>query len=303
MPPSPKRNKECSGTHNKDTITVVLSFKTCFLKRIFRRIRFGEGKSTNEESALTRPFRRLFNTGKPIGKINYIFFKGNRWPTRILGALCFTPGKRLLFFPGLNHRKINWKISHKGKKVSFFFNLGLLDHFTLEKDFKKWHVTMITSPNEPKVKLPSFKTQQIERNIIFWFGLTIQSQDVLEMTPEEHMMIFSCLAKDSERRVKLLLDAREGAVFHIVHLPEKVKIRLNEFVHFDFFIAPHTVDIKKFPCFVPIFEPMVQNYSQVEGGTPIRAHPVMLPSMKRRVWVVVSKHQGKVSEKSIITTF
>ena len=118
MPPSPKRNKECSGTHNKDTITVVLSFKTCFLKRIFRRIRFGEGKSTNEESALTRPFRRLFNTGKPIGKINYIFFKGNRWPTRILGALCFTPGKDYFSFQDLITERLIGKFLIRVRKLA-----------------------------------------------------------------------------------------------------------------------------------------------------------------------------------------
>lgn len=293
-----EKNNDC---YNKHTICVTLIFKPNILDRILRR-KFGSGKSVNDESALTRPFRQLFHAGKPIGKINYIFFKGNKWPTRILGALCFTPGKRLLFFPGLNHRKINWKLSRGGKKISFFFNYGLLDHFTLERDFKRWHATIITSPSEPKPKRPSFRTYRVDRNTIFWFGLTIQKPEVLEMTPEEHRMIFSCPPRDSERRAKLLVEAREGAIFHLVHL-EKVKIRFDDFVHFDFFIAPPTVDVKKFPCFVPMYEPMVRNYSQIEGGTPIRSHPVMLPGMKQRVWVMVSKHHGEVSEKSIITTF
>ena len=294
--------RKFNKSHDKYTIVVTLCFKPNILGRILRK-KFGEGKSTNEESALTRPFRRLFYTGKPVGKINYIFFKGNKWPTRVLGALCFTPGNRLLFFPGLNHRKINWKISHGGTKISFFFNFGVLDHFTLERNFKKWHATIITSPSKPKPKLSSFKTYQVRKNIVFWFGLTIQSSEVLETTPEEHRMVFSCPSKDSKRRAEMMIKAREGAIFHLVHLPRGVKIGRDEFVHFDFFIAPRSIDVEKFPCFVPMLEPIVQNYSQVEGGTPIRAHPVMLPKMKQRVWVIVSKHKGKVPEKSIITVF
>jgi hypothetical protein len=285
---------------DRDTITFKLSFKPNMWQRLLRN-KIGEGKNDNNYSALTRPFRQLIATGKPIGKINYIFFKGNRWPTRVLGTLCFTPGGRFLFFPGLTDRKINWSISG-GKKFSFFFNYGFIDHFTLEENLREWHTTIIASSDKSKVKLPAHMTLQVGKDIIFWFGLTIQDPDVLETTPEEHSISFPCHPQDSKRRIKQIIDAREGSIFHMVHLPEKVLIRNGEFVHFDFFIANSSIDATKLPCHVPKFEPMVQNFCQVDGGTPLRSHPVMLPGIKQRFWIIVSKHRGKVGEKSIITT-
>lgn len=173
-------------------------------------------------------------------------------------------------------------VSDRGKNLRFFFDYGPLDHFTLEENFKSWHATILTSSDKPKTKLPSYGTMQIKKGLTFWFELTIQDPTVLEKTPEEHRILLHCPPKDSDRRINLLMDARDGSIFHLVHLPEGVLIRNNEFVHFDFFIGPSSIDTKNLPCSVPTLEPMVKNFSQMEKGTPFRKHPVMLLGIEQK---------------------
>jgi hypothetical protein len=58
---------------------------------------FGVGKVKNNASALVRPFRILVDEGKPIGRINYVFYRSMK--SYVLGALCLATSQRLLFFP------------------------------------------------------------------------------------------------------------------------------------------------------------------------------------------------------------
>jgi hypothetical protein len=95
------------------------------------------------------------------------------------------------------------------------------------------------------------------------------------------------------------MEARDGAIFHLITL-DKMRWEKGEFLHFDFFIAPRDIETKMLPCYVPIREPIVSNYSQVfKRGTPFRSHPVSLEGITDKVWVVASKHTGKVVDKAI----
>src|SRR5204863_4418394 len=112
------------------------------------------------DSLLFRSYRRLVETGAPTGRINYLFLhtgeplprvtaKGfrlrrlrdalsiRRWRApilrsfpRLLGTLCYTPGRMILFFPGfpatyLGHYNV------QGKTAKPF----AIDHFSLEPKF------------------------------------------------------------------------------------------------------------------------------------------------------------------------
>jgi len=52
-------------------------------------------------SALGRPFKRLFESGKPVEKLTYIYFQPPQGPLRTLGSLCHSAGGRVVFYPGL----------------------------------------------------------------------------------------------------------------------------------------------------------------------------------------------------------
>jgi hypothetical protein len=76
----------------------------------------------------------------------------------------------------------------------------------------------------------------------------------------------------------------------------------GEFLHFDFFVGPSDLALRSLPCYVPINEPIVYGYAQAfKEGTHIRGHPVSLEGIPQKIWVVASKHVGKVSDKAIIT--
>jgi hypothetical protein len=219
------RRKRFVRTDGQDTIVVRLTFEPKGIRGLFRSlcgVKFGQGKIKSMSCALARPFKQLFEEGKPIGRINYIFFKVNKWPSRVLGSLCLTQGQRLLFYPGLIERKVNWCFS---KKESFrsIKSTGFVDHLTLEKGSRKWHVTILEPEGTKELRMPSYGTKEIHKNTFFWFGLTIQDLSVLEITPEELTLIFPSPPRDSNRRIESLMKARDRAIFHLATLNLKCR--------------------------------------------------------------------------------
>lgn len=282
---------------SEDIIEMTLSFKQKGILNRLRGIKFGDGSSTSQISALARPYLRLFETGKPIGTINHIFFKGNKWPTRILGSLAYSKAERILFFPGVSKRNFIAYYPHK-KPIQKFNASNLFDHITLEKNHKKIHATILDSSGKKKEKLPRFNTKKITDNLIFWFGLTIKNIDILEKTPEEISLSFSSPPTDSNRRFKLLQEAHRDAIRHLIILSRfDNKINANEYLHFDFFIGTKDLDIedKTIGCYAPYEKPIVNDYIEKESNH-VRGHPVSLENFPLKVWIVVSKHIGKLSE-------
>ncbi len=80
--------------------------------------------------SLLRPFRRIAESGKPTGRINYVFFQEDS-SLYNLGSLCYSPRKLLLFFPGLKFRSIKWfqGPNHTLREDKL---VGMIDHLTLE---------------------------------------------------------------------------------------------------------------------------------------------------------------------------
>ena len=75
-----------STNKEPDSLSLSLSFP-----------KLGYGNSKNSESALIRPYLRLLRYGNPTGNINYLFYKTNQH-TYVLGSLCLSPERHLLFF-------------------------------------------------------------------------------------------------------------------------------------------------------------------------------------------------------------
>jgi hypothetical protein len=58
---------------------------------------------SNQYSALVKPFRKLIDDGKPIGKIAFLFYRQNN-SYFILGSFAFTD--RVIFFPGITFSRL-----------------------------------------------------------------------------------------------------------------------------------------------------------------------------------------------------
>lgn len=149
---------------------------------------FGAGKTLNQSLSLLRPFRLLIDEGKPIGRINHVFYFWTK--SRVLGALWYTPWRRLLFFPGLVGRIPRWYSKDTSVKHPQIAPGTVIDHLTLEADFKSFHVTLL-GPSSTRSVLMSRRTQQVVDGLTYWFGVSMQSEEILEECPGEFECHFS----------------------------------------------------------------------------------------------------------------
>ncbi|MFC1507300.1 hypothetical protein ACFLQ6_09565 [Thermoproteota archaeon] len=261
---------------------------------------FGQGESQNETSALIRPFRLLLDEGKPIGRINYLFFRSNI--AHVLGSLCYTPGKRILFFPGLIVRKPIWHIKRKILKPVNLTEDFIIDHLTLEPNFDSFHVTMLTAKKVKRV-FAHYKTKKITDGLFYWFGLSLHSEKSLEDCPAKMTFQFSSPSHDSKRRTDIIDHSRKDAVFRIIELNPDAEFVQGTFLHFDFF-----VDVRKensnrrlrHMTTAPNTSPMLKRTELIPKSVSVRSHDVSIPGFRGFVWVVASVRNGELTKEAFI---
>jgi len=83
--------------HKMNTIVVTVKFPE----------ELTQGTSDSFFNPLARPLRRVLENGI-IGRITYTFYQEPVKPIRTFGSFCYTPGERLLFFPGIVNRRLRW---------------------------------------------------------------------------------------------------------------------------------------------------------------------------------------------------
>jgi hypothetical protein len=265
-----------------DTIKLALKFDGLPFKR----------ETDNASVSLLRPFRRIAQSGKPTGRINYIFFQEDDSDYYIVGSLCCSPKIHPLFFPGLTVRSIGWFQTRN--KILRDDNVGgMVDHLTLLPAFERGHVT--TSAN----KKIAYRTKLIEPDTRFWFALSVRSPTLLEPMYSEVTFSFACPPSDSRRRIEDIMKARQYAIFHLTSLPTQDKVKDFEFLHFEFFIRTgHEFSHVNCPIVLPLLEPSKEFG---EGQCQVRVHPVKLEGLDGKVLVRVSKHPGKLTSDTMFT--
>jgi hypothetical protein len=268
----------------------------------------GSGTSSNPTSALVRPFRLLLDEGKPIGTINYVLFKDKS--LRVLGTFNLTPGKRLLFFPGLIGRKPRWFT--KSSLAKSANESEIIDHLTLEPDFRSYHTTVLGQSSSRSV-LTSYRTINVKKNLTYWFGLSLLNEEMLEICPEEMVFRFMSPPQDIDRRANVVLESRRGAKFHIISLYPKSKL-VDCYLHFDFIVDRSwfassilarwpQLGLPSTPTTAPTGPPMLKARVPIPSQIPVRWHPVGIPNFRGIVWVISSVHPGELSEQTLIGGF
>ena len=269
---------------------------------------FGTGKVRNDTSALVRPFTMLIEGGKPIGRINYLFYRSDT--SFVLGTLCFTPGRRLLFFPGLVGRTPTWyskgTIVHPVRERD-----RLIDHLTMEANLDSFHATTLRSDGTKKL-LTSCKTKKVIDDLTYWFGLSLQSDKVLEKCPDEIEFQFASSPQDSLRRTRVVMRSREDAKFHIVELSPDSELGPGTFLHVDFLVDVRDGLLRRFrkwdlakallsaPTVAPTGPPALKSSVSIPPTAPVRCHPVSVPDFKGIIWVVSSVRTGELVDQAII---
>jgi hypothetical protein len=250
----------------------------------------GEGISTNENSALIRPFRKILQDGKNPGKISYLFLKDHE-NHFILGGFSFTDNF-LIFFPGTNDRRL----------VNFgedqYLNQGKtfhIDHITLEKNLEKFHFKV--EETSEQIKFPNWKTKTIDKNTILWFTLKIQSPDKLEKCPKELRITLYEAMNEIKRRLSVIEDARKKAIFPITQLKEEPQKPF--FWYLEFFVSDNQ-DKSKVPR-TPVTVMKNPDTDLLDNRTEneTRTHQVFFDGFSGSVIVRISKQMGTIKHHSL----
>jgi len=251
-------------------------------------------------SALGRPFKRLFESGKPIEKLTYIYFQPPQGPLRTLGSLCHSAGGRVVFYPGLTTRSVRW--FSQGDKLVPVATLAneLLDHITLESDFVRWHSTILTAHGAKRTRIPNQRTRQVEKDLIFWFALCVGNPATLELAPATLTLgPFPVTSSDSKRRAESAIMAREGAVFIITQLHDDETLPSTAFVTFEFWICRNPKE-RRHEVVVPIAPPAVAEPLSLPTELQYRGHDIVIPGLSTRFSVNAYKLVGTLAEEAII---
>lgn len=265
---------------------------------------FGKGSSFDLSSALARPYKKIIDTGRPCGKITHIFALDENNNSYVLGSLEYTPspGKRVIFYPGLTDRGLNW-YTHKGQMHDKESKTrALMDHFTLKNNFKEWHVTYKNGSGKKLRATPTFYTFQYDK-LLFWFGISITNYNVLEITPNKHTITFKCPESDAERRSKIIINSRNIADLQAIKTLKPRRSQKDEFIHYDFFIAPENYNLNgKWPCYAPLFKPMLVEDYIGNNEIGVNRYNISLQNFNKKIIVCASIIEGALSNKSIMTT-
>lgn len=247
-------------------------------------------------SALVRPLRQLFQEGKPIGRINYVFYEEDNL-YYVLGSLCYSPAARILYFPGIEDRSIQrWYEGDSGTLEEGNIG-GIIDHFTLEPNLQDGHITPEGLNYEEAKKVKGelkYRSRSIDANTVWWLGLSLKNARSLEKLRRTIKIAFPSPPDDADRRIKEITKARNNAVFHVISLANEEKFGANEFLHFEFVIQ--TSKHGELRSYYPLALPRSSDIGGVkyENEFLVRKHPVSLRGLQGKVWIVASKHVGKL---------
>jgi len=279
----------------------------------------GNGSASGDpalSSAIGRPFKRLIDTGKPPGRINYLFFQPYGGQLRTLGALCHTPGEQVLFYPALVTRRVSWYTVGDKKTELVTRPDESLDHITLEPDSETWHATILTAQGAKETHIPKRRTRRVDRCTIFWFALSVRSPSVLEMTPNTVTLgPFPTPPTDSTRRGMSLMDARKDVVFRTIGLHETQPVSSDQFITFEFYIdRSNRVRLwvrhslfgrwgRSTPILLPIAVPASRESPKVVPPFPYRSHDVEIAGFQGCFIISAYRITGSLTGDAILSGY
>jgi hypothetical protein len=241
---------------------------------------FGTGVSQNQSSAMSRPFRKLFEKGEDPGKINYVIYKEGD-EHYLLGSFANTK-KHIIFFPSLIDQRI---ISQNGQKINQE-TLPQLDHLTIDIELDKWHFKVLNQ-NQQIAKFPTMQTKSIDKSLKLWFVWRVKSKKHLETLPKELHWFFPASFSDYKRRVDLTMGSMSKAIHNRIWIPSRPKMK--HFLNFEFFIsAKKDESYPKCPVFLKSTDIEKENRKKSEG----RTIPIQLDEFEGWIFVRVNAIKG-----------
>jgi hypothetical protein len=232
------------------------------------------GVDSDPNNPLARALNRLLKTGKPFERLSACYFdplpmaRGVRW----LGTFVVSDADRLIYFPGLTetHQKT---LTSKGTSSIQQYPFQL-DHLSLEARRHEWHLT----GKGQKPHIGSFRTVDLGKSRVLWFGMSIASADVLRTVRTRTEVEAKVPETDGRRRSDVLIKAREGVVFNTVLFNTTHRqLVIPSFAHFSVIVGPCG-----FPAYdgalpgLPFGSPYISPPLGVLSDMPLRTHRISL---------------------------
>lgn len=195
------------------------------------------GVDDDPNNPLARGLDRLIRDGKPLGKILLCFLDPGTGPgiheVKWVGVFVFSAGDQLIYFPGFGNQYQQLQISrHRGRKQDRRFNM---DHITLEKSLERWHITSPRSLHHEG----TFGTADLGSGRHLWFGMSLNSFDVLREVKSDTVIGGNVPESDAKRRVDMLIQARSGLKFPCIKLnPDAQDLFKPGFPHLSLIVGP-----------------------------------------------------------------
>jgi hypothetical protein len=202
-----------------------------------------QGNDNDLSNPLSRAVNRLFREdGQPFEAISLCFFGDldtrmpQNSPLSWLGVFVVSAVGRLLFFPGFAHSPVG--IQHfqgKSRQPQLDDPTFTGDHVTLEPDHTHSHVTSQSRAHHPSHR----RTSSLGHDRCLWFGMSIACETELRELKVQTIITAYLPSRDSERRAKIFMQARDGVEFCCVSLHPEARSRFQEgFLHFAFIVGP-----------------------------------------------------------------
>jgi hypothetical protein len=250
-----------------------------------------KGSDDDPYNPLARAVNNLFKSGQPFNRLTQCFCvdpldtsTGERYLLRWFGVFVLSAGDRVVFFPGFSLPQTTVR-GYQGN--SFSWNQSFdFDHFSLEKDFRKWHITNFDSSKH----LGSPLTLPLGNGRFLWFGLSISDFKVLRIAKEQTEIIAPVPPSDTNRRSDVFLNSRSDAVFQILDFhPEAISSIGSGFLHFGIIVGPKGFEM----------------YNGTEIGIPDDSPFLMKPFPHQLMRLPVRIHRFNLSEDidiQVVTT-
>lgn len=161
---------------------------------------FRENDNIGAQSSLcVRPIRQLLDSGKPIGQLTVLAFRGQDTGSYPFGVLTHTKNQRVVFWPVLPLDAD--MIAGEGKK-------GVVDHITLELANKRTHTTAYNAKGQAShIKAADFghdeawRLQEFEGSgLALWFTMLVRWSVLLDQELAVQRCVQAPTPAEAERR-------------------------------------------------------------------------------------------------------
>lgn len=288
--------------------------------------KFGLAKSNpNYNSVVFKPYNRIIEKGKETGYVSYVFLnthiessifsekevgnidnivnseeflsKIHAEYIKILGCICYTKGKQILFYPA--YTSDFFKVfKDRNKPIKHEKNISV-DHYTLEPSFENWHITY--SKRHYRRKL--LKTRKIDGSLINWFGISINSEVKFEQVYQNNAFAYTTKVTDAERRIQDIVASLEHKKEYLITAPIIDENSNKElFYHFEFYIQIDLSIPSKKPGIIAL--PNQENLQiPISGNIMYTDYEIDIPNCKGKLIIVATKVSGKLKDEVLIRFF